>query len=69
MWLFKELPFLTQFLEEYAANKKKDVFEKSFKKKVTVTWKQIQPLQQQPAQQPQIEEPKSSSQSTEIQPT
>ena len=40
---------LNPVLEEYAVNKKKDVFEKSFKKKVVMTWKQIQPLQQQPA--------------------
>jgi hypothetical protein len=44
---------LNPVLEEYAVNKKKDVFEKSFKKKVVVTWKQIQPLQQLD-QQPQI---------------
>ena len=56
---------LNPILEEYAVDKKKDVFEKAFKKKVVVTWKQIQPLQQQPCQQPQIETQKSASQSTE----
>ena len=56
---------LNPVLEEYAVNKKKDLFEKSFRKKVVVTWKQIQPLQQQPSQQSQIElPPKSNSQST-----
>jgi putative phosphoesterase len=42
------LVHLNPILEEYAVNKKKDVFEKAFKKKVVVTWKQIQPFQQQP---------------------
>jgi putative phosphoesterase len=37
--------FLNPILEEYAINKKKDLFEKSFKKNIVVTWKQIQPLQ------------------------
>jgi len=52
---------LKPLLEEYAVNKKKDVFEKAFKKKVVVSWKQIQPLPQQPcqprleAQQPTVE--------------
>jgi hypothetical protein len=32
--------FLNPVLEEYAVNKKKDVFEKSFKKKVLMTWNQ-----------------------------
>ena len=31
---------LNPILEEYALNKKKDVFEKFFKKKVILTWKQ-----------------------------
>ena len=56
---------LNPVLEEYAVNKKKDVFEKSFKKKVVVTWKQVQLLQQQPCQQPQIEAQQSTLQSAE----
>jgi putative phosphoesterase len=58
---------LNPVLEEYAVNKKKDVFEKSFKKKVVVTWKQIQ-LQQQPCQQPQTEAQQSTLQSAETLP-
>jgi len=56
---------LNPVLEEYAVNKKKDVFEKSFKKKVVVAWKQIQLLQQQPCQQPQTEAQQSTLQSAE----
>ncbi len=56
---------LNPILEEYAVNKKKDVFEKSFKKKIVVAWKQIQPLQQQPCQQPQTEAQQSTLQSAE----
>jgi putative phosphoesterase len=40
---------LNPILEEYAVNKKKDMFEKAFRKKVTVTWKQIQLQMQQPS--------------------
>jgi len=36
---------LNPILEEYAINKKKDLFEKSFKKRVVLTWKLIQPAQ------------------------
>jgi exopolyphosphatase/guanosine-5'-triphosphate,3'-diphosphate pyrophosphatase len=39
--------FLNAILEEHAINKKKDLFEKAFKKNIVVTWKQIQPLGQQ----------------------
>ena len=53
-------------LEEYAVNKKKDVFEKASKKKVVVEWKQVHPLLQRPCQQPQIEIQKSASQATEM---
>ncbi len=60
---------LNPVLEEYAVNKKKDVFEKSFKKKVVVTWKQIQLLQQQPCQQPQTEAQQSTLQSAETLPS
>ena len=56
---------LNPILEEYAVNKKKDVFEKSFKKKVVVTWKQIQPIQQQPSQQPRNGTQQPTAQSTE----
>lgn len=56
---------LNPVLEEYAVNKKKDVFEKSFKKKVVVAWKQVQLLQQQPCQQPQREAQQSTLQSAE----
>ncbi len=42
-------------LEEYAVNKKKDVFEKSLKKNVVVEWKKIQPLQQFSIQSPQTQ--------------
>ena len=41
------------FLEEIAINKKKDMFEQAFKKKVTVSWKQIQPLQSQAGANPE----------------
>ncbi len=37
---------LNPILEEYAVNKKKDLFEKSFKKNLMVTWKQIEHQQQ-----------------------
>jgi len=46
---------LNPILEEYAVNRKKDVFEKAFKKKAVLAWKQIQPIQQQPSQQSFIE--------------
>jgi putative phosphoesterase len=59
---------LNPVLEEYAVNKKKDVFEKSFKKKVVVTWNQVQLLQQQPCQQPQTEAQQSTLQSAETLP-
>jgi len=49
------LVLLNPVLEEYAVNKKKEMFEKSFKKKVVIAWKQIQPIQQQPSQQSFIE--------------
>ena len=55
---------LNPILEDYAVNKKKDVFEKYFKKKVVMTWKQIQQLQQ-VNQQPQIKTPQSSVESGE----
>jgi hypothetical protein len=42
---------LSPVLEEYAVNKKKDMFEQAFKKKVVVAWKQIQPSQQQASEQ------------------
>ncbi|HYA78346.1 MAG TPA: CHAD domain-containing protein [Verrucomicrobiae bacterium] len=43
---------LNPILEAYAVNKNRDVFEKSFKKKLVVAWKHLQPLQPQPCQQP-----------------
>ena len=44
--------FVNPILEEYAVNKKKDLFEKTFKTKVVLTWKHIQRPQQlsQPSQ-------------------
>ncbi len=45
---------LNPVLEESAVNKKKDMFEQSFNKKVMLAWKQIQPLQQQTSQQPEL---------------
>jgi hypothetical protein len=47
---------LNPILEEYAVNKRKEAFEKSFKKKVTITWKQIQPIQQLAVKQPDAKE-------------
>jgi putative phosphoesterase len=55
---------LNPILEEYAVNKNKDVFEKSFKKKLVVAWKHVQP-QPQPCQQPQTETQQSTLQSAE----
>ena len=56
---------LNPILEEYAVTKKKDVFEKSFNKKVVMTWKQIQPLQRQIGRQPQPEAKQPTAQSEE----
>ena len=44
---------LSPVLEEAAINKKKDMFEQSFKKKIVVAWKQIQPLQHNTSEQPE----------------
>jgi len=57
--------FLNPILEEYAINKNKDVFEKSFKKKLLVAWKHVQPLQPQPCQKPPAEAQRSTLQSAE----
>jgi hypothetical protein len=46
---FQGQVLLNPILEEYAVNKKKDLFEKTFKTKVVITWKQVQRLQQQPS--------------------
>lgn len=43
---------LSPILEEFAAAKKKDMFEEAFKKKVMVAWKQVQPQQLQTSEQP-----------------
>ncbi len=59
---------LNPIIEEYALNKKKDTFEKSFRKKVVVEWKQVQPPQQQSCQQPHLETQQPTIQSGEMQP-
>ena len=59
--IIQGLAIQNPILEDAAVNKKKDLFEKTFKKKVAITWKQPQQPQQQLSQSTETTEAKTNS--------